>query len=72
MMIWFVAKKTFFTAVCSITAAAACCITTIGYITTELSNEELQNKKLYIEVEKHKYEAIILLAPLKNSNFKKV
>jgi len=43
-----------------------------GYITTELSNEELQNKKLYIEVEKHKYEAIILLAPLKNSNFKKV
>ena len=42
-----------------------------GYITTELTNKELQSKKLYIEVEKHKYEANILLTPLKNSNFKK-
>ena len=42
-----------------------------GYITTELTNKELQSKKLYIEVEKHKYEASILLAPLKNGNFKK-
>jgi len=41
-----------------------------GYISTNLSNEELQNKKLYIEVEKKKHEANILLSPLKKNNFK--
>ena len=41
-----------------------------GYISTSLSNEELQNKKLYIEIEKKKYEANILLKPLKNTKFK--
>ena len=41
-----------------------------GYISTSLSNEELQNKKLYIEVEKQKHEVNILLKPLKNTRFK--
>ena len=41
-----------------------------GYISTNLSNEALQNKKLYIEVEKKKHEANILLSPLKKNNFK--
>ena len=36
-----------------------------GYISSNLSNEELQNKKLFIEVEKQKYAANILLKPLK-------
>ena len=30
-----------------------------GYISTNLSNEELQNKKLYIEVAKKKFQAKI-------------
>jgi 4-methylaminobutanoate oxidase (formaldehyde-forming) len=37
-----------------------------GYITTNLSNEELKDKNLYIEVEKKKYPAKIELKPLKN------
>ena len=37
-----------------------------GYIDTNLSNEELQNKNLFIEVEKQKYPANIELKPLKN------
>ena len=41
-----------------------------GYISLNLSNEELQNKKLYIEVEKQKHEANILLKPLKDFEFK--
>jgi 4-methylaminobutanoate oxidase (formaldehyde-forming) len=41
-----------------------------GYISTNLSNEELQNKKLYIEVEKQKHEVNILTKPLKTSKFK--
>jgi len=41
-----------------------------GYIATNLSNEELQNKNLYIEVEKQKYKSNILLKPLKQNNFK--
>ena len=41
-----------------------------GYISTDLSNEELNSKKLYIEVEKQKYEANIILKPLKDSKFK--
>jgi 4-methylaminobutanoate oxidase (formaldehyde-forming) len=41
-----------------------------GYISTNLSNEELLSKKIYIEVEKKKYESEINLSPLKNNNFK--
>ena len=43
-----------------------------GYIKSNLSNEELSKKKLYIEVEKKKYLAKILLKPLKQSNFKSI
>ena len=41
-----------------------------GYIASNLSNEELQNKKLFIEVEKQKHAIHILLKPLKNTKFK--
>jgi glycine cleavage system aminomethyltransferase T/glycine/D-amino acid oxidase-like deaminating enzyme len=41
-----------------------------GYISSNLSNEELQNKKLFIEVEKQKHAINILLKPLKNTKFK--
>ena len=34
--------------------------------------EELQNKKLFIEVEKKKYAADIILKPLKETNFKNI
>ena len=37
-----------------------------GYINTNLSNEELLNKNLSIEVAKKKYPAIIQLKPLKS------
>jgi glycine cleavage system aminomethyltransferase T/glycine/D-amino acid oxidase-like deaminating enzyme len=37
-----------------------------GYIETNFSNEELSNKKLYIEVAKKKFLAIIEFQPLKN------
>ena len=43
-----------------------------GYITTNLSNQELLNNDLFIEVEKQKYEANILLKPLKQNNFKSI
>ncbi len=42
-----------------------------GYIKTDLTNEELQKKDIFIEVEKTKYPAKILLKPLKQSDFKK-
>ena len=45
---------------------------TFGYIKAILNNEELLKKKLYIEVEKKKYLAKILLKPLKESNFKNI
>ena len=41
-----------------------------GYIKSDLTNEELVKKNLYIEIEKSKYQAEILLKPLKQSNFK--
>ena len=41
-----------------------------GYISTDLSHEELNSKKLYIEVEKQKHEVNIILKPLKNTKFK--
>jgi len=43
-----------------------------GYITTNLSNQELLNNDLFIEVETQKYEANILLKPLKQNNFKSI
>jgi len=43
-----------------------------GYIKTDLTTEELINKSLFIEIEKKKYPAQILLKPLKQSNFKNI
>ena len=43
-----------------------------GYIKSDLSNEELQDKNIYIEIEKKKYLAEILLKPLKQINFKTI
>jgi 4-methylaminobutanoate oxidase (formaldehyde-forming) len=41
-----------------------------GYINNDFSNEELQNKNLFIEVEKKKYPIEIINKPLKQTNFK--
>ena len=43
-----------------------------GYIKSNLSNEDLNNLEIFIEVEKKRYQAEILLKPLKQSNFKKI
>jgi len=43
-----------------------------GYINSKLTNEELFSRVLYIEIEKKKYKAQILLKPLKQSNFKDI
>jgi len=43
---------------------------TFGYINNDFSNEELQNKNLFIEVEKKKYPIKIINKPLKQTNFK--
>ena len=43
-----------------------------GYINSELSNEQLIDKNLFIEIEKIKYKAELLLKPLKKGNFKKI
>jgi len=43
-----------------------------GYINTELTNDELKDKKIYIEIEKQKYLAEVLLKPLKQSNYKSI
>ncbi len=45
---------------------------TFGYIKNNFSNEDLQNKNLFIEVEKKKYSIEIINKPLKNSNFKNI
>ena len=37
-----------------------------GYVDSQFTNEDLQNKDLFIEVEKNKYSAIIELKPLKD------
>ena len=42
-----------------------------GYI-NNYSNDELIKNKIFIEVEKNKYEAEILFLPLKQSNYKKI
>ena len=41
-----------------------------GYIENKFSEEDLINKDLYIEIEKIKYPADLLLKPLKDRNFK--
>ncbi len=41
-----------------------------GYIKNKFSQEELANKAIYIEIEKIKYPADLLLKPLKDLNFK--
>ena len=43
---------------------------TFGYINNDFSNEKLQNKNLFIEVEKKKYPIEIINKPLKQTNFK--
>jgi len=43
-----------------------------GYINCDFSNEQLVNKNLYIEIEKKKYPAEILIKPLKANNFKNI
>ena len=42
-----------------------------GYI-NNISNEDIIKNNLYIEVEKQKYPAEILIKPLKNNNFKDI
>ena len=41
-----------------------------GYIQNDFTDDELQSKNLFIEVEKQKYPISILLDPLKRTNFK--
>ena len=43
-----------------------------GYIKNGLSNDELNSSKLYIEVEKKKYEAELLVQPLKKNRYKEI
>ena len=43
-----------------------------GYINGEISNKDLQFNKLYIEVEKKKFEAELLLKPLKETKYKEI
>ena len=45
---------------------------TYRVIKNDLSNDELQSKNLFIEVEKQKYELELLLNPIKNANFKTI
>ncbi|WP_435151917.1 FAD-dependent oxidoreductase [Candidatus Pelagibacter bacterium nBUS_44] len=43
-----------------------------GYIKSDISNEKLKDKNIFIEIEKKKYQAEILLNPLKQANFKNI
>ena len=43
-----------------------------GYINNSFSDNELREKELYIEIEKTKYLAHLLLKPLKNTKFKNI
>ena len=43
-----------------------------GYINSHLTKIELNELELFIEIEKKKYQAKILLKPLKKTDFKKI
>jgi 4-methylaminobutanoate oxidase (formaldehyde-forming) len=43
-----------------------------GYVKSDLSNEQLSMKNLYIEVEKKKYQAQLITKPLKEGTFKNI
>ena len=43
---------------------------TFGYIKNDYSNEELQSKDLFVEVEKKKYPIDLITKPLKQTDFK--
>ena len=43
-----------------------------GYLKSDLNNEDLAKKKLYVEVEKTHYLIKLLVAPLKNNGYKKI
>ena len=43
-----------------------------GYINSDFTNEELSKKDIFIEIEKKKYLAELLIKPLKQNNFKKI
>ena len=43
-----------------------------GYINNDYNHDELVGNDIYIEVEKKKYKAQILLKPLKTNNFKNI
>ena len=43
-----------------------------GYVNNDISNDELQKKKLFVEVEKQKYPIKLNLKPLKQTNFKNI
>ena len=43
---------------------------TFGYINNDFSDEKLKSGKLFIEVEKKKYEIELINKPIKQTNFK--
>ena len=43
---------------------------TFGYIKNDYTNEELQSKDLFVEVEKKKYPIDLITKPLKQTDFK--
>ncbi len=43
-----------------------------AYINSDITNEKLQQENIYIEIEKKKYQAEMLLKPLKKTNFKTI
>ena len=43
-----------------------------GYVNSELSKEELTKENLFIEVEKRKYPASVILKPLNNKNIRSI
>ena len=45
---------------------------TFGYIDNDCMNDAILSHELYIEVEKIKYKAEIILKPLKNNDFKNI
>ena len=43
-----------------------------GYVNNDFSNDELQKRKLFVEVEKQKYPIRLNLKPLKQTNYKNI